>query len=153
LKFLARSVADPLVFDRLWKQAIRRLRLRAQADEAARYALRRAASIAFSGNGGASHPERYAAREKVFLALTNGSVAVYPGPRTGLRPRLLVLCASPETAEGHPKDAVLIVAGGSPPPGPVTSHTEVVYVGKTDEMSTALHGVAEETRRKWDLPD
>jgi O-antigen biosynthesis protein len=151
LKFLARSVADPLIFDRLWKQAIGRLRLRAESDPAARVALRQAALIALTGNGGASHPENYAAREKGFLAFTNGSVAVYPGDGTGAKPRLLVLCDSPETADATPEDAVLIIAGCMAPPQAAASHPEVVCVGKNDDMSATLHGVAEETRRKWGL--
>jgi O-antigen biosynthesis protein len=151
LKFLSRAVADPLVFDRLWKQAIRRLRLRATDEPAAGTAIKQAAWIALRGNGGASHPENHAAREEGFLALTNGSVAVYPGAGTRPKPRRLVLCDSPETAEAAPDDAVLIIAGCMAAPPAVTSHPDVVCVGKSDDMSATLHGVAEEIRRKWDL--
>lgn len=74
LKFVARAVARRAVFGRLWRQALDRLRLRA-AHTAASTALRRAAGIARSGGPGLQ--PAYA--EEMFLALTNGSVAVFPG--------------------------------------------------------------------------
>jgi len=74
LKFVARSVARRPVFGRLWKQALDRLRLLA-ARPAARAALQKAAGIARSGG-----PALQAAySEEVFLALTGGSVALFPG--------------------------------------------------------------------------
>ena len=78
LKFVARSVARRALFGRLWKQALDRLRLRVArraARPAAQAALRKAAGIARSG-GPASQP---AYAEEVFLALTGGSVALFPG--------------------------------------------------------------------------
>jgi GT2 family glycosyltransferase len=74
LKFVARSVASRAVFTRLWKQALDRLRLRFERP-AARAALRAAASIARSG-GPAGQPVY---SEELILALTGGSVALFPG--------------------------------------------------------------------------
>src|ERR1035438_2364509 len=82
LRFVARAVSDPKVFRRLWTQAIRRLFLR-------RGPLGPAAGIALRGGPGA--PAAYS--EDLFLALTDGSVSVFPGrPSTG-KPRVMV--ASP----------------------------------------------------------
>ena len=82
LRFLARSVSDGKVFRRLWRQAIRRLYL-------GRGPLGAAAGIALGG--GRREPVQWA--EELTLALTDGSVSVFPGrPATG-KPRVLV--ASP----------------------------------------------------------
>jgi GT2 family glycosyltransferase len=74
LKFLARAVAERRVFERLWKQALDRLLLLA-ARPSARHALREAAAIARAG-GPRVAPEF---PEELFLALTNGCAAVFPG--------------------------------------------------------------------------
>ena len=82
LRFVARAPSDPKVFRRLWAQAIRRLFL-------IKGPLSRAAAIAL--RGGPRAPASYS--ETLFLALTDGSVSVFPGrPATG-KPRVLV--ASP----------------------------------------------------------
>lgn len=86
LRFVARAVSDSKVFRRLWTQALRRLFLR-------KGPLGPAAGIAL--RGGPSAPGAYS--EDLFLALTNGSVSVFPGrpagrPASG-KPRVLV--ASP----------------------------------------------------------
>jgi GT2 family glycosyltransferase/glycosyltransferase involved in cell wall biosynthesis len=82
LRFVARAVSDRRVFRRLWTQAIRRLFLR-------KGPLGPAAGIALRGGPGA--PADYS--EDLFLALTDGSVSVFPGrPATG-KPRVMV--ASP----------------------------------------------------------
>ena len=82
LRFVARAVSDPKVFRRLWTQAIRRLFLR-------KGPLGPAAGIAL--RGGPAAPAAYS--EDLFLALTDGSVSVFPGcPATG-KPRVMV--ASP----------------------------------------------------------
>ncbi len=78
LKFLARAVADRTVFARLWKQALDRLLLLGER-QAARGALRQAAGLARSG-GPRVTPEF---AEDWFLALTNGSAAVFPGSGAG----------------------------------------------------------------------
>jgi GT2 family glycosyltransferase/glycosyltransferase involved in cell wall biosynthesis len=82
LLFVARAPSDPKVFRRLWTQAIRRLFLRqGPLGPAAGIALRFAPRF----------PVAYS--EELFLALTDGSVSVFPGrPATG-KPRVLV--ASP----------------------------------------------------------
>lgn len=86
LRFLARAVSDGRVFRRLWRQAVRRLWLRGAQPAAV---LGDAPGIALRG-GQAPAP---AWREELFLALTGGSVSVFPGrPATG-KPRVLV--ASP----------------------------------------------------------
>ncbi len=86
LRFVARAVGDSRVFRRLWTQALRRLFLR-------KGPLAPAAAIALHGG------PRVAAvySEDLFLALTDGSVAVFPGspesrPDAG-KPRVMV--ASP----------------------------------------------------------
>jgi GT2 family glycosyltransferase/glycosyltransferase involved in cell wall biosynthesis len=86
LRFVARATSDPKVFRRLWAQALRRLFLR-------KGPLGPAAGIAL--RGGPRAPAAYS--EDLFLALTDGSVSVFPGhpagrPATG-KPRVLV--ASP----------------------------------------------------------
>ena len=82
LRFVARAVSDRKVFGRLWTQAIRRLLLRqGPLGPAAGIALRVTPRF----------PVAYS--EDLFLALTDGSVSVFPGrPATG-KPRVLV--ASP----------------------------------------------------------
>ena len=82
LRFVARAVSDAKVFRRLWSQAIRRLYLLESP-------LSFAAGIAL--RGGPRVPPVYS--EALVLALTDGSVSVFPGrPATG-KPRVLV--ASP----------------------------------------------------------
>ena len=82
LRFVACAVSDSKVFRRLWTQALRRLVLR-------KGPLPPAAAIAL--RGGPRAPVAYP--EDLFLALADGSVAVFPGrPATG-KPRILV--ASP----------------------------------------------------------
>ncbi len=82
LRFVARAVSDAKVFRRLWQQAIRRLYL-------LKSPLSFAAGIALRGGPRAPAVQS----EALFLALTDGSVSVFPGrPETG-KPRVLV--ASP----------------------------------------------------------
>jgi len=86
LRFLARAVCDARLFRRLWKQDVDRLRLLRD-----RESLRAAARIALAGP---RPPEPVGhLPEADFLALTNGSVCVFPGRPAGGKPRLLV--ASP----------------------------------------------------------
>ncbi|HEX4621278.1 MAG TPA: glycosyltransferase, partial [Myxococcaceae bacterium] len=82
LRFVARAVSDSKVFLRLWNQALRRLFLRNGP-------LAPAAAIALLGGP----RSRAVYPEDLFLALTDGSVAVFPGRPTAARPRVLV--ASP----------------------------------------------------------
>lgn len=78
LKFLAHAVADRAVFLRLWREAIDRLKLLAEKP-GARRALHEASRIAMSG-GSAPAPSF---PEELFLALTNGCAAVFPGSGAG----------------------------------------------------------------------
>ncbi len=74
LKFLARAVYDRALFKRLWREALDRLLLLSEK-RSARAALRQAASIARAGSR--TRPPDFA--EHLFLALTNGCAAVFPG--------------------------------------------------------------------------
>jgi GT2 family glycosyltransferase/glycosyltransferase involved in cell wall biosynthesis len=82
LRFVARAVSSPAVFRQLWRQALRRLFLR-------KGPLHLAARIAIEG----SLAPRRCESEDLFLALTNGSVSVFPGRAATGKP--LVLIASP----------------------------------------------------------
>lgn len=78
LKFLARSVAGRAVFARLWRQALDRLRL-LSAKPSASEALHRAAKLAISGGPNATP----VIAEPLFLALTDGCAAIFPGSGSG----------------------------------------------------------------------
>ena len=127
LKFLARAVYDRSIFRRLWAQAIRRLRLRTHR-EAARMALRAAAGIAAAG--GPSHA--VACAEELFLALTDGSVAVFPGGR----PDGLALVAFRDRLE-------------APPAETLAAHAEVVLIRRGPNGPLAFRAAMFETGRKW----
>jgi len=125
LKFVARSVARRAVFERLWKQALDRLRLRA-ARPTALAALRKAAGIARTG-GPAGQP---AYSEEAFLALTSGSVALFPG---------------------HAKEAGASVIRAkrisTPAAELLQAYAEVVVV--REDSPLAFQAACEWTRRKW----
>ena len=78
LKFVARAVDAPPLFRRLWRQALWRLELGAERP-AFRLALSEAWRIALAG-GPRITPEF---DEESFMALTNGSVAIFPGTGEG----------------------------------------------------------------------
>ena len=90
LKFLARSVGDAALFRRLWAQATLRLRLLA-GRPAARAALRAAPALALAGAVRQSPAAPGAESEPSFLALTDGSVALFPGRPPSAKPRVLVV--------------------------------------------------------------
>jgi glycosyltransferase involved in cell wall biosynthesis len=90
LKFLARSVGDAALYRRLWAQAILRLRLLA-GRPAARAALRAAPALALAGAVRQPTAAPGAESEPSFLALTDGSVARFPGRLASGKPRVLVL--------------------------------------------------------------
>jgi GT2 family glycosyltransferase/glycosyltransferase involved in cell wall biosynthesis len=90
LKFLARSVGDGALFRRLWAQAILRLRVLARRP-AARAALRAAPALALAGAVRQPSAAPGAESEPSFLALTDGSVARFPGRPASGKPRVLVL--------------------------------------------------------------
>jgi glycosyltransferase involved in cell wall biosynthesis len=89
LRFLARAVSDPKLFRRQWAQATRRLLAGAGRGTEARAALRRAPAIALGGgpSGACDFPE------DLLLALTDGSVTVFPGKAPTGKPRVLVASA------------------------------------------------------------
>jgi GT2 family glycosyltransferase len=105
LKFLARTVARPALFRRLWRQSLRRLELGAHRP-AFRRALRQAWRIAMEG-GPRIEPKF---EEDRFLALTGGSVALFPGTAEG---RVLVASSrklvppSPDTLRDYAEVAVI----------------------------------------------
>ncbi len=92
LKFLARAVANPKLFRRLWKEALQRLQMGADRNPAQRRALVAAANVALAG-GVAAAP---VLPEQSFLALTDGSVTVFPGHAPSGMPRLMVAAPSLE---------------------------------------------------------
>jgi len=120
LKFLARAVARPVVFRRLWRQALDRLRA------AGGRALRKAAGIALRGGPG----EEPAYSEDLFLALTNGDVAVFSG-RAGAGKPLVTFADRLET----------------PAPETLAGHVEVVLVRSGNLL--AMRAARELTERKW----
>jgi glycosyltransferase involved in cell wall biosynthesis len=88
LRFLARAVSDPKLFRQGWALATGRLHAASRGAEA-RSALRRAPAIALRGGpSGACDLS-----EELFLALTDGSVTVYPGKAKAGKPRVLVASA------------------------------------------------------------
>ena len=90
LRFLARSVASPVVFRRLWREAIRRLSRRAACrDAASLWTLSRA----WQAPRWVERSPQDVLSEELVLALGSGAVAVFPGqPATG---RAVALVASP----------------------------------------------------------
>ena len=157
LRFVARAVSDPAVFRRLWRQALRRLFLR-------KGPLHQAPRIALAG----CRAPRDTAPEDLFLALTDGSVSVFPGRAAAGKP--LVLIASPclplpYSHEGADQmyhlvrraaaefDQVLVAFTEDPavPPAELTQiFTEIVLVHHTGaDASPALRAALRETVRKW----
>ncbi|HEY7388058.1 MAG TPA: glycosyltransferase [Bryobacteraceae bacterium] len=86
LQFLARAVWDSALFGRLWKHALRRLWLLGD-----RQSLRATAHIA-RVNPRPPKPTSYLSEAEI-LALTDGSVSVFPGRAATGKPRVLI--ASP----------------------------------------------------------
>ncbi len=104
LKFLVRAVDSPALFRRLWGEALGRLRRTGRAP-----GLRAAAAIALEGSRLA--PVHLA--EDLFLALTDGSSAVFPGTGSGVA---LVTCsalAPPPAAWLARFAALVLVRGGA----------------------------------------
>jgi GT2 family glycosyltransferase len=165
LKFLARAVASPKLFRRLWRQATRRLRLRAGRGPRSRAVpaapLRAAAAIALSGGPSASP----AYPEELFLALTGGAVAVFPGQAVSRPAHALVvsylssllldngatrMCNLVLRAEAD-FAPVLVASTGRlvpPPPEVLAICAEVVLVAK-EGAPLALRAALHQTVRKW----
>jgi len=120
LRFLTRAVASRVLFRELWTQAIDRLWRRRNP------ALRFAARLALSRQFPAVGPRR----EKEFLALTSGDVAVFPG-KNALRSPLVSFADRLET----------------PPAALLEAHREVVLVRKGNEL--ALCAALQRSEEKW----
>ncbi len=154
LKFLARAIADAKLFRRLWRQAIERLRLGAERSVAMRTALAAAANIALAG--GASGDPVLA--EETFLALTNGSVAVFPGRAAKAKARVLVAATNLRkraVRAAADRDLVLVAFSNSleaPPAELLASCVEVVLVlrpGRSDQPSEEFRAALRQTVKKW----
>jgi GT2 family glycosyltransferase len=145
LKFLARAVTSPPVFRRLWRQALDRLRLRAASDRAARAALRTAARLALAG-GPARAP---AGCEESLLALTDGSVACFPGRAvSGKRPALVTALGLEASTSVDAGDAVLLVRVSQlepPAAGLLARYAEIVEA----RSDAAFDAAAQWMKRKW----
>jgi hypothetical protein len=126
LKFLARSVANRTLFRRLWQQAVDRLAAIQSREPSARTALREAWHIALEG-GELMEPVY---PEELFLALTDGSVAVFPG--NGPEPALVIATASFEP----------------PPPELLRRHSRIVMVRGADGAPAHRAALAW-TKRSW----
>jgi GT2 family glycosyltransferase len=146
LRFLARAVASPPVFRRLWRRALDRLRLRAASDPAARAALRSAARLALAG-GPAHGP---AVREESLLALTDGSVARFPGGTASGKPPALVTAQGwAPMASADEGDAVLLVRVGQlepPPANLLARYVEIVEARNDAAFAAAAHWIQHRRR-------
>ncbi len=144
LKFLARSVFDASLFRRLWAQAIRRLRLKA-----VRQILREAPGIALAGGPRRRPPFS----EALILALTNGTVSVFPGRAQAGRPRVLVVSPDLRRCRRTESDQVLVAfsEGTSTPPNHLLDAcVEVVLVRSTgSDASLSFRAALQQTVRKW----
>ena len=148
LKFLARSVASPQLFRKLWQQALHRLRRRAPRDQAAARALRQAAAIA--REGGPAVPSQLS--EDSILALTNGTVFVFPGHEPTGKPRVVIAGKSlPEARDDeHDVIAIAIVDDVSPFPHNVLKRfVEIILVRSGTSWSLSLGAVFHQTIKKW----
>ena len=85
LRFLARAVWRRAVFHRLWAQATHRLWLLRDNDSLS------VAARAVAGRRPTGKPAGGALTEESFLALTNGSVSVFPGRKPSEKPRVLIV--------------------------------------------------------------
>jgi GT2 family glycosyltransferase len=144
LKFLARAVFDASLFRRLWAQATRRLRLKAD-----HHRLREAAAIALAG--GPRLRPRFS--EALILALTNGSVSVFPGRAPAGRPRLLIASPDLRRCDTVEFDQVLVALCGemdAPSAAVLDAYVEVVLVRSTGrDSSLSFRAALQQTVRKW----
>ncbi|HLK50943.1 MAG TPA: glycosyltransferase family 2 protein [Bryobacteraceae bacterium] len=148
LKFLARSVWSPILFRRLWTQGLRRLRLRAPHNLAARQALRNAAAIAVDG-GPATPPQLL---EESVLALTNGTVFVFPGRAPIGKSLVLVASSGRDTPRRDDRDQILVAltdTAATPSTEILAAYVEVVLVRRTPAAALAFPAAIQQTLRKW----
>jgi len=153
LRFLARAVASRPVFRRLWRQALERLRLRAASDPAARAASDPAARAALRGATrlalGGGPVQAPAGREESLLALTDGSVACFPGRAVSGKPPALVTAQGFESATTNDEgDAVLLVRVSQlePPPAHLLACYAEIVEARSD---AAFDAAAQWIQRKW----
>jgi len=154
LKFLTRAIADPTLFRRLWKQAIRRLHLIAPEKPAAYRALKMAAALAIGGGPVEPSDED----ETLFLALTDGSVAVFPGAARAEKPTTMIvrplLTLPPHTADAG---QVLVTFDNqlrTPPEEMLSLYAEVVVVRRWEgehHPIPAFRAALSQTIHKWQL--
>ena len=147
LRFLARAVSSGPVFRKLWKQALIRLLLRAPRSVAARKTLRNAVGIALAGGPAAGR----VGSEEMLLALTNGSVAVFPGIAEIRKPLRLIaapLTDIPSATDGSQIVVTWVDKLAPPPPEALARCVELVMVeGHEDSLSfRAAHA---QTAEKW----
>ncbi|HWQ53669.1 MAG TPA: glycosyltransferase [Bryobacteraceae bacterium] len=148
LRFLATAVSSPTVFRRLWRQAIYRLKLQRNA-----HALASALGILAS----AGHVPEALYREDLFLALTSGDVAVFPGHPARGTPVLLEASACVPIATPHGSasayDRVLVAFSehlATPGPETLACFVEIVLVRRREGgASTAFRAALQQTVRKW----
>jgi O-antigen biosynthesis protein len=147
LRFVARAVCSPPVFRRLWKQALVRLKMLAKHSEAARAALGEAAGLALGG--GPARSPRYS--EETLLALTDGSVAVFPGRQPRGRPRKLIAAPPSDIPAVGDSDPILVTwvdQLAPPPPEILADFVEVVMV-RGHEASPAFRAARDQAAAKW----
>ncbi len=140
LKFLARSVAGRRLFRKLWDEALGRLRL--IGGQAAETALRQAAAIALAGRRSTTMED-----EGQILALTDGSVACFPGEYSGAAPAA-VIAAEAAPASSPPLGCVFVVRGGrwdTPPREWIAACREVVLA----RNSAAWRAAVGASQRRW----
>ena len=140
LKFLARAVADRSLFRKLWDEALGRLRL--VGGQAAARALRQAVAMALAGCRSTTMED-----EREFLALTDGSVACFPGEYSGREPAIVVAAEAP-AATAPPAGCVLVLRSDrwEPPPRTwIAACREVVLARNSAAWQAAL----EASQRRW----
>jgi GT2 family glycosyltransferase len=156
LTFLARAVRSRKLFLRMWAHAIRRLRARAPHDPAAANALFEAGAIVLSGSGPLQpSPEP----EDLFLALTGGAVAVFPGGAASPSRQPDLLVVRPLVTEApQPGDAGQVLLAftqdlETPPPGILSVYAEVILVrrpkGEHPRRDPAFRAALRQTVRQW----
>ncbi len=140
LKFLARAVAGRRLFGKLWDEALGRLRL--VGGQAAGMALRQAAAIALAGCRSATTTD-----EARFLALTDGSVACFPGEYSGSAPATVVAAEAP-AGTAPPAGCVFVLRSDrwEPPPREWLAACREVVLARN---SAAWRAAAEASRRRW----
>lgn len=149
LKFLARAVSSSSLFQKLWSQALHRLRLRAPHDRAAAAALRQAAAIARSG--GLAIPAELS--EESILALTNGTVFVFPGHAPTGKKRRVVLVGQ-VLPEGEPPGYDLIALAVVDNVTPISRDVldrflEIVLVRTGPISSLSAEAALRQIMNKW----